>query len=300
MRSNKNTSKIILAATVAILATTISYSAFNNMRGKMEEQQKLISVMQKSQESREYKDTYAYAVATSDLKAGEIVSDENVDFKQFDFVNKEAFENRSDVVNKVLLRDIMAGETFTTSYIAQVSGDNVALKEGYRALTLPADNFQGKSDVMKPGIFVDIYSASSESNWTLEDIRIVSFEKEEKSISDLKGVTKQKEITINDASAITFEVPAGDVSSFISNISKSKLVLVTRNPSDKKVIHKKTKIIDDYSAKAASSISKLPKLPKFQTDNISGLPDPIKPIAVPQSPSVEVIEANVKTKVTFD
>lgn len=79
MRTNKNTSKIILAIIVATLATTISYTAFSNMDGQLTEQKKLIESMQKTKAS-EYNDTYAYAIAVKDLKAGELVSDEDVDF----------------------------------------------------------------------------------------------------------------------------------------------------------------------------------------------------------------------------
>lgn len=300
MRTNKNTSKIILATIVAILATTISYSTFKNMRSQMDEQQKLIEVMQKTTQMNNQKETYTYAVATADLKAGEIVSDENIDFKQFDFVNKEAFENRSDVVNKVLLRDIMTGETFTTSYIARVSNDNVSLRDGYRALSLPADSFQGRSANMIPGTFVDIYSASNDTNWTLEDVKIISFDSAKKSLIDSANISSDKTVTsILDANSITFEIPADEVSSLISNISKGKLVLVTRNPKDRQIVHKKA--VMKEAPDPIPTITKLPKLPtnSASDDSASGLPQPIQPEAKPEK-SVEVIEANVKSKVTFD
>ncbi len=292
MRTNKNTSKIILAIIVAILATMISYSAFNNMHKQMEEQQKLIEVMQKNKPSDKLNDSYAYAIAVSNLKAGEIVSDQDVDFKQFDIQNKEAFENRSDIINKILLQDISSGDAFTTNHIAQISKDNISLKEGYRALTLPADNFQGKSEKMKQGTSVDIYSTASDSNWILEGVRIMSFEAGKKTPE--KGVNSG----IMTASAITFEIAAEDISDFISNISKGKLMLVTRGANDKKNGHKKTTTSSqkDYFA---NSIPSLPNLPaSVPISNLSGLPEPIQPII--QQPSVEVIEANVKSKVTFD
>lgn len=292
MRTNKNTSKIILATIVAILATMISYSAFSNMNNQLSEQQKLIEVMQKTK-AAENQNNYAYAIAKNSLKSGEIVSDEDVDFKQFETINTNAFENRSDVVNKVLLKDISGGEVFTNSHIAKISNDDVTLRAGYRALTLPADNFQGKSDKMSTGSFVDIYSSTSDNNWILEDIKIMSFEggKTDPANNSVVGMTN--------ASAITFEVPADSISSFISNISRGKLVLVARGANDKRPARKKSKssYSGDYSA---SSVPSLPNLPaSVPIRNFpSGLPQPIQP-AVQQS-SVEVIEANVKSKVTFD
>lgn len=287
MRTNKNTSKIIFATVVAFLATMISYSAFKNMHNQLEEQQKLIEVMQKTK-AGENQSEYAYAIAKMDLKSGEIVSDEDVDFKQFSDINANAFENRSDVVNKVLLKDILSGEIFTSSHIAKISNDDVSLRDGYRALTLPADNFQGKSNKMIPGAFVDIYSASSDNNWLLESIKIMSLESK-------NGSASNSETGMTDAGAITFEVPADSISSFISNISKGKLVLVARGADDKKIVRKKPK--SSYSANFAPALPNLPS--SVPISNFpSGLPQPIQP--APQQASVEVIEANVKSKVTFD
>lgn len=299
MRSNKNRSKIILAFTVALLATLISYTGFKNMHNQLSEQQRLIDLMQKtSAATTAAKENYAYAVATVDLKSGEIVTDTDVDFKQFNAINSNAFDNRSDVINKVLLKDIKSGDTFTTAHIAKISNDDVSLQDGYRALTLPADNFQGKSDTMKIGSCVDVYSASADSAWVLENVKLMSFE------SGKSANANSPAPGIMEASAITFEVPADSISDFISNISKSKLVLVARSANDKKVFHKKVNAPHGGGFNAGS-MSSLPNLPKSVPinnlpggSNLSGLPQPIKPLA--QQPSVEVIEANVKSKVTFD
>lgn len=295
MRTNKNTSKIILAIVVAMLATMVSYSAFSNMHKQMLEQQKLIEFMQKNKPTEPTAETYAYAIATTDLKAGEIVADQDVDFKQFDLQNNNAFENRSDVVNKVLLRDIPAGDQFTTAHIAQISSENSGLREGYRALTLPADNFQGKSEQIKQGSPVDIYSTISDAPWILENIKILSFEAP-------KGAGLSTAPDIMNANAITFEVPASEISDFISNASKGKLMFVTRNPNDKKVAKKEKKKSHSSSANYSASLPNLPASVPItnlnEGSNMSGLPQPIQP-AAPES-SVEVIEANVKSKVTFD
>ena len=291
MRNNKNTVKIILALGVAVLATMISYTVFNHLRGQVSEQQRLIEVMQKTQaDSR--RETYAYAVAKADLKAGQMVADEDVDFKQFNSIDTNAFENRSDVVNKILLEDILSGEAFTTAHIAKISNDDVTLREGYRALTLPADSFQGKADSMVPGTAIDIYSATTDNNWVMENIKIMSFENSKAAA----GVSTPT--TIQSATAITFEVPVDSVTDFISNISKGKLVLVARGASDKKIYHKRLKshYSDNYSAGSYPALPSLPKTPQIK--NLSGLPDPLQPTV--QTDSVEVIEANVKSKVTFE
>ena len=103
MRKNKNTSKIILAFIVAILATMITYSALNNQQKELDGKEKLIELMQNTKVQSANVGDYAYAVATKDLKAGELVADGDVDFKQFPHADAKAFENRSDVINKVLL-----------------------------------------------------------------------------------------------------------------------------------------------------------------------------------------------------
>lgn len=298
MRKNKNSSKIILATIAALLATVIVYSSFSGMRSQMAEQQKLLEVMQKTK-ADSYGDNFAYAVSTKDLKAGEMVSDEDVDFKKFDNMNTSAFENRSDVVNKVLLKDIKSGDMFTSEYIATVSAEDLTLKAGARALTLPAENFQGKSNKMVLGSTVDIFSSQEGNTWELDGIKILAFE----------GALAMANADINSAKAITFEVPADDIAEFISNASKNKLVLVARNANDKVFRPKKSKSSSSSSFSGAMSNSgnmggSLPNLPSdvpidnFPSSSLSGLPSPIKPQAM--MPSVELIEANVKTKVTFD
>lgn len=287
MRTNKNTSKIIIATAVAFLATMISYSAFRNMHNQMEEQQKLIEVMQKTKAGTNQSE-YAYAIAKNDLKSGEIVSDEDVDFKQFANIDTNAFENRSDVVNKVLLKDILSGEVFTNSHIAKISNDDVSLRDGYRALTLPVDKFQGRSNKMNPGTSVDIYDASNDDGCVLENIKIISLESK-------NGVSGNSSINMSDASSITFEVPADSISSFISNVSKGTMVLIARGANDKKIVRKKPK--PSYSANFIPSLPNLPSSPPI-SNFPSGLPQPIQP--APQQASVEVIEANVKSKVTFN
>lgn len=289
MRTNKNRTKIILAVTVALLATMISYSVFSNMKKQLTDQKQLIDFMQSNPVSTS--ENFAYATATKDLKAGEIVAEGDVDFKNFTAKNSDAFENRSDIVNKILLQDITSGETFTSKHIAKISADNMDLREGYRALTLPAENFQGKSSNMKEGGYVDIYSAASDSNWLLENTRILSMEKPEKTADG-------KPTTIFDATAITFEVAANEIPDFITNVSKNKLVLVTRGAKD---IKKATAKKHNKSIAHQSSGTSLPNLPSSVpiTDlSGEGLPDPTQPEI--SGPSVEVIEANVKTKVTFD
>lgn len=292
MRNSKNTPKIILALVVAVLVTMISYTVFSNLRNQLNSKDKLIEVMQKTQADNR-QEAYAYVVAKTDLKAGQMVADEDIDVKPFNVMNTNAFDNRSDVVNKVLLKDIMAGEVFTNAYIAKVSSDDVTLKDGYRALTLPADSFQGKADTMVPGTYIDIYSSANDSDWVMENVRIMSFENSKST----QGSTVPT--TINTATAITFEVPVDCVTDFISNISKGKLVLVARGANDKKIYHKRKPHVSSNSGYSANSYPALPNLPKTpQIKNLSGLPDPLKPVV--QSPSVEVIEANVKSKVTFD
>lgn len=289
MRKNKNISKIILATISAILAATISYSTFNNIQGELSEKQKLIDLMQKTKASQNTSN-YAYAVAKTNLKAGEIVSDEDVDFQNFESQNNIAFDNRSDIVNKVLLQDIDSGGIFTSDHIAKISNDSTELKEGCRALTLPLDNFQGKSDKMAVGSYVDIYSTSGDSDWILERIKILGFE------GDKKDSSGKPINTIMDSNSVNFEVAVGDIPDFISSISKSKLVLVARDPNDKSTKPKKmSSVLGGYDA--APPISSLPNLPEG-IPNLSGLPQPLNPDSQPAS--VELIEANVKSKVTFE
>ena len=288
MRTNKNTSKIILALIVAVLATMVSYSAFNNLNKQLKEQKKLITFMQKNAVNNKNKTAYLYAVAVGNLKTGEIISDKDIKLVKFEEFKKGAFEKSSEIVNKVLIKDVASGDILVASDIADVSGDDIKIRQGYRALTLPAGNFQGKSENMSPGTFVDVYNSSGKQKWVLEKVRIISFDNESK--EEDKTLS-----TIKDAKTITFEVSTNDISDFISNVSKGKLVLVTRGANDT-VTKKEKQEKTEKTISKEPNIKSLPKLPSIE--NLSGLPEPIQPII--QSPSVEVIEANVKTKVTFE
>ncbi len=290
MRTNKNISKIILAIIVALLATMISYSSFNNMQAQLGEKEKILESLQETKPDT-VKD-YVYAVATKDLKAGELIADADIDFTSFSTPTFGAFENRSDVVNKILLKDIIKGSVFTDSYIAKISGDEIELKEGYRALTLPAEKFQGKSNRMKMGSSVDLFS-DSDGGWSMDKVKIIGLEGE-------KGIPA---VDIISAKNITFEVPADDIADFIMNISKGNVMLITRKEGDKK-IYSKRKSSSNMNYSAGGSYPPLPNLPAnvpisdYPSGGVSGLPQPIAPLST--SPSVEVIEANVKTKVNFD
>lgn len=303
MRKNKNTSKIILATIVAGLATMISYTVFNNMQSELAGKEQMIELMQNSKPQTPAAN-FAYAIATRDLKAGEIVADGDVDFKPFPQADTTAFENRTDVVNKVLLQDIAMGTVFTSAQIAKVAGGSgdLTLKAGYRSLTLPADSFQGRSSKMTVGTSVDIISASDESSWALDNVKILALE------SSAPGAAATN---ITNASSVDFEVPVGSIADFISNVSKSKLVLVARNPKDKQSARKRTSRSSGSSSGKSfgggygSSMGSLPNLPNaappisnLPGGDVSGLPAPIKPAAPAQE--VEMIEANVKSKVTFD
>lgn len=281
MRKNKNTSKIILATIVAFLATLISFSAFNNMNKQLLDQQKLISLMQNTKP--EANATYTYAIATKDLKAGELISDADVDFKEFDTQDLGNFDNRSDVVNKVLLKDITIGEPFTNLHIARIS-DDTSLREGYRALTLPTESFQGLSQRMIPGTKVDILRSSGGDDWGLESVKIIGYE----------GSKGEGDANIpTNAKCITLEVPSEKISDFISTVSRNKLMLITRGPNAKRILKTRAQIAPSSGFPAFPSLPKMPMI-----ENMSGLPQPIGPIT-PQS-EVEVIEANVKSKVTFN
>lgn len=286
MRKSKNTSKIILAVLVAILVTVISHSVFKGMNKQIEEKDKLIDLMQKTKAGAASE--YAYAVAKSNLKSGEIVSDTDVDFQNFDAENKDAFDSRSMVINKVLLKDISSGDVFTKEHIAQISGDDISLKEGYRALTIPVNSIQGRSTKMLKGSFVDVYSSSNEDeSWVLDGVRILDLEG-----NSLAG------LNASNANNITFEVSVNEIADFISHASKGGITLIARNPGDRKTVAKSHKT-SSRASNFSPSYSSLPSLPTSPPiSDFSGLPQPIQPVT--NQYAVEVIEANVKSKVTFD
>jgi len=234
------------------------------------------------------------------LKAGEIISDDDVDFQSFKTINTNAFDNRSNVVNKVLLQDIASGGVFTTAHIAQISNDDLSLKEGYRALTLPNSKFQGQAASMTLGSLVDIYSTDASNDWAMEKVKIIGIDG---GTSTDSGNVSSGNGLLN-ATSVTFEVPVNDLSDFIFNTSKGNLFLVARNQNDKKSVHRKSRVPHiDVANTGNYNPNSFPSLPNLPTSsepvsNLSGLPQPISPVN--PSSTVEVIEANVKSQVVFE
>jgi Flp pilus assembly protein CpaB len=279
MRKNKNTSKIILATIVAILAAMVSYSAFNSLHQQVSEQKQLINLMHKTKSGKKKKnEKYSYAIAKKNLKAGNTLKHTDFKFKDFEEKSLTKIKNKSQLIGKILLKNIDKDEAFTMKHIGNASTD-VIIKEGYRALTMKSSNFEGKSNKMQVGTSVDIYSTSKRTKWSLEDIRI----------ADIEGRSGRKSNLVDSAS-VTFEVPVDKISEFISNASKTKMVLVARGPNSKpKKKQEKPKISEP-------ALPNLPSAPPIE--NLSGLPLPLQPEASPVE--IELIEANVKSKVRFD
>lgn len=276
---------------MAIVATVFSFGAFNGLNSNLYEKERalkekdqLIELMKKSQSTkRDKKTTYRYFVANKDLKAGHKLEKSDIDQKTFETKKIDSVKSEKDLVGKILLKSISDGQAFSISHVPSLLDSGIELKKGYRALTLPAASFQGKTNDMEVGTSVDVFTSSSKNNWSLENIRIIG----------LESRTGDDSSMLNSQS-ITFEVPASDIQNFISNSSRNKMVLVARSPYD--TTSKKRSVVKKSVAPEDTVLPSLPKAPEIK--NLSGLPDPLQPDS--SSYEVEMIEANVKSKVQFE
>lgn len=109
-------------------------------------------------------------VARSDLKPGEVLSNQTVALREVPrtFLHAEAVaaDRWSDISGRVLARGVHGGETILTAHLAQGAGAGFSaqLPEGMRALTVPVDEQASISGMLSPGDQIDILFTTTAAN----------------------------------------------------------------------------------------------------------------------------------------
>jgi len=145
-------------------------------------------------------------------------------------------------------------------------------------VSVPYEKIQGLSPYIKPLAYVDVYSTAKNMPYSLENIRIMSFDKAE-------GATNIKTVTL--------EIPKYEVATFVDIISNSKILLVSRGENEEE-----NPDMDELNP---------PKLSPLVINDLEALPPPMNPKGgnISISPleevnTVEIIQASTKTQVVFD
>ena len=306
--ANKNTGKILISLIIGAIVAYYAYDTYSQQQKKIVEQNQLIKVMQQRDEILAQQ-TFEYFTPTKDLSAGTTVS--VMDIKTIKTQKQtNAIVSQNNIVGSVLIKDIKAGQIFTTTdFVALTNTKKQTLKDGHRALTVSTEELDGLAVEMKEGTLIDIFSKSKSDEKILSKIKILSLEpiKSETIVdktAEAVSNTKEEEIplSITQAKTVTFEIPINKVQDFIEIYSAGKIMLVMRPIGDDTIIKYKKEATKQTtnSQNTNYNSAKLPSLPVVQTyedPSINELPSPIKRNSTAQS--IEIIEANNKTQINF-
>ncbi len=308
--ANKNIKNILISLLIGVGISFYAYDLYAKQQKQITAQNQLIQVM-KLRDEQLAKQTFTYFVPIKDLATGTTVTVMDIKKTTISQKQSDAITTQNDIIGSVLLRDIKEGQIFTEQDFTKIIINNdKTLREGYRALTVPTEALDGMSTDMKEGTLIDIFSKSSSEGKILSKIKIISLVplKQETIVEKTANtVTNEPEkktpLAITQAKSVTFEIPINRVQDFVEIYSAGKIMLVMRPVGDDTII--KSKKEEKQKAQTNSQntnydSAKLPSLPVVQTyedPSINELPAPIK--LNKYTTSVEIIEANSKTQISF-
>lgn len=281
MSIKKNKNKLIISAIAGVIVALLCYQNFASMQNQIETQKKQINTLQNQGVSAN-PNAQTYLVAAKNITKGQKIKEDDLKFKTLEVKIGGGITNKADIVGATALNNINEGGILTTKMFEGKKVDPSGLKPNYRAVSVPYEKIQGLSSYIKPLTYVDVYAISQNMPYSIENIRIMSFDKEEVG-------TKIKTVTL--------EIPKYDVPTFVEAMSSSKLLLVSRGAEE------------NSSTSSSSSVDGLepPKLAPLVVNDLEALPAPMSPKGgsiniTPLKPvnTVEIIQANTKTQVVFD
>ncbi|MDD3150554.1 MAG: Flp pilus assembly protein CpaB [Candidatus Gastranaerophilales bacterium] len=300
MNNAQNKKKILIAVAMGFLTALTIYSAITNMNAQITNQNKVINVLTKevkkakenTQKEMGAEFKKEYVIAKQDLKAGIELTLEMLETKEFNVNNPDVFKNINNLVGKQLKINIKKGDLILKESVLNEADINYSIPTGNRAITIPVNFIQGLASYVKIGSKVDIISTvksqGQKPEIILENIKIISLETKNKSI-----ITDIKSVPSTDASAITFEIPAEKASNLVDSMVSGKLQIVVRGVQDGKKI-------SNHKSNISAALPKLPDdISALENREYGALPIPQMPETKEQK-KVEIIQANMKTQMTFD
>lgn len=285
--SEKNRKKLFAALIVGIFVSCISLGMFKKMQKQIEQQDAMIKIM--SQQAENTASSYTYVIAQRDMGTGETVSDSDINTAVFYEKQEDGLENTDMAAGNVLLEPVKKGQILTGYVFTGINNasDSTGVRKGYRALTISTDKMDGLSAAMTKGKFVDIFSKTSKNPYELQNVRILSFVPSNSAEKEASSIIKSQKVTL--------EIPSAELKDFVKAYSSNSLLLVLRPSGEKAPAPSKRTV----SAEVSQNYYEKPVMPKLpDIKDIDALPAPASFQGFGQS--VEVIEANTKTKVEFN
>lgn len=304
MRNKQNKKKMIIAIMLSIIAGFVVYNSMNGNKSTidklnrtLEAQQQTIKKLESSasQENNQVVNQ-KLAVAKKDLKAGEKLTLDMIELKE-STVQKDmpdAVNDLTFLLGQTLTEDIATGALITKSKLQGQKSESFDIPTGMRAMTIPSSSIQGMASYITVGSKIDIISAKKDNNpeFLIQGAKIISFEGANTNVS---GAVMSK------YDGITILVPASVVPRLVDAISNGKLQIVARGYNDNKVVKNlrtnryiSNHTSSDFSVPPPPEGIKLPGISEIKSNSTLVSPEKSK------AKVVEVIQANVKTDVSFE
>ncbi len=307
MRSKRNKKKIIIATVFAVLATSVLFNSINAQKAliaeldrKIQQQQKAAQTGNASQQEvvpeGPEKEKFKAVVAADDINVGDIFTLHKLKIEEFfeDELPSNYFKTPALVVGKKASKNIIPGAFITPAEVQVTDMNTIDIPKDVRAVTIPAENFEGLASHIIVGSRVDILKKGKPPEFIAQNVSIVAFE-EPTNINNPQPKTKKSEaesanLTAKKAGAITFLIPVDIVSDLVFAMSNNKLQLIARNSGDDKIIMPESDLPPPPSFDQVTSMPDVPK----EVD----LPPPKMP--KPEPRKVEIIKANTVSSIEFD
>lgn len=311
MRSKSNKKKkIIIAVCAGIIAAFGIFSSVNKKDAMIDklsqelntQKAQLANISQNISGSINDISANKAVIAKKDIPAGTIINNEIIEEKHFEqaLIPSDANKNLYSLIGKVAAKDIKSGEFVKKADIMENNYNGLDLPSGMRAITIPVSYLQGLGSYMSKGSRVDIISTtktdSSKPQVILQDVKIIS----------LEGVSDGDNQPATKATSITFQIPAELSANIVDAMMSGKLQIVARNLTDRVKVKSSTtstknrnKTVSSIKNVSNFTLPEIPAITGIPSSSMSGLPSPAMPSLAPTK-KVELIQANVKSEVTFD
>lgn len=316
MNSSKKKKKLLIAILLAGILSLVIFSQINSLNRKIEENQKQIE--EKNQALRSVKNQnnqigdalmsldgqmVQTVVAKENLFSRTKIKPEYLTIKSIKSTSLKGsvFSDPTVLSGKILLNDVPAGSPITSK---DIDTSSFEIPVGMRAITIPMEYIQGLSSYINIGSKIDVVSAVKQESITseivLQNVKVIAFETASRGSESDSSSSVQSIIT-----AVTLEIPAKAISRTVSAMANGKVQLISRNDRDNTVVVQAVRRINRASNSFVNMGGGRPVLPPppnyLNPKNFGALPAPDK-LGTGISgggPKVEVIQANVKSEVTF-
>jgi len=176
-------------------------------------------------------------IANQDIPANTVISASMLSMKKipFQYVHSQEITDNSEVIGKILLVPLNAGESIMKNQVISQSdkknGLAYVIPEGKRALTIPVDEVSGVAGLIKPGDKVDVISTitigdNQPKTYTLMVLQNIEV------LATGKQIEETAENVTAEVNTVTLAVALAEAKPLMMANQKGVIRLMLRSPID--------------------------------------------------------------------